>query len=120
MYTLEVIKENRQEILKMFSELKAKFLTGKFTLANLVSDYNYSKESAQMIIDTLARNGMLNLTFSANNTIIYNFENDKLKQVDNLKLWLKRSETEIEFFKMSISVIEDEIENKSNNLKVVK
>jgi hypothetical protein len=119
-YSLETMKENRNEVLKIFNDLKGKFLNGSFTLNDLVRDYNYSVQSAHFIIDTLARNGMINGTQSPNpNSIRYQLVNKKENQIQNILLWKKRSEMELEFFSLAIHVIEDEIKNTVNNLKIV-
>ena len=117
--TLETMTENRKHVLQIFRETKIKYLTGKFTQMNLVKDYNYSLQSANMIIDTLARNGLLNGELTTNNTMVYSFENDKQRQIENIKLWLDRSQKELDFFTLAIQVIEKEIENKNTNLKAV-
>lgn len=113
-YSLETMTENRNEVLKIFKKLKGKFLTGKFTLNNLIRDYNYSLGAANLIIETLARNGMINGSITQNNTVVYSFENDKKRQIENIGLWLKRSRQEMEFFDLAIQVINKEIENSTN------
>lgn len=119
-YSLDTMIENRKEVKKIFNELKSKFLTGKFTLQNLIKDYNYSIQSANLIIDTLARNGMLNGEMSVNNTTVFYFVNDKQKQIENIILWKKRSQLELDFFNLAINVIETEItKSETNNLKIV-
>lgn len=119
-YNIETMTENRKNVMEIFKSLKARFLTGKFTLQNLMKDYNYSLESANVTIDLLARNGLLDGKLTVNNTMVYEFQNDKLRQIENMNLWLERSKKEVEFFSLSIQVVQNEIKNKSNNLNVVK
>lgn len=108
--SLETMTENRKHVYEIFNGLKGKFLNGSFTKNDLVRDYNYSIQSANIVIDTLARNGMINGTQSPNpNSIRYQLVNKKELQIENIKLWLQRSQQEMEFFKLAIEVIENEI-----------
>lgn len=118
----ESMIENRKNVLNMFNGLKSKFLKGSFTMNDLTTYYNYSIQSAQLVLDTLARNGLINGLFNKNiNTFEYSFVNDETEQLRNINLWLKRTKQEKIFFELAIEVIENEItEKQTNNLKIIK
>lgn len=118
----ESMIENRKNVLNMFNGLKSKFLKGSFRLNDLTNYYSYSSQSAQLVLDTLARNGLINGLFNKNiNTFEYSFVNDETEQLRNINLWLKRTKQEKIFFELAIEVIENEItEKQTNNLKIIK
>lgn len=118
--TLETMRENRKHVLAIYNDLKGKFLKGYFTIADLVRDYKYSVDSAKMVMDTLARNGLLNAQMTENpNSTRYTFNNNKEKQVENMLLWKKRSEQELNFFTLAIAVVNEEIETAASDNKIL-
>lgn len=118
--TLETMKENRKNVLDIFTFLKSKYIDGSFTINELLQDRIYNLQMARFVIDTLSRNGMLNATTNNNpNFIRYSLVGNKEKQKENISLWLKRAKQELDFFTLAIDVINDEIKQSETNLKIV-
>lgn len=126
--TLESMRENRKKVLEIFNDIKGKFLKGYFTINDLVRDYKIHPELAKFNLDTLARNGLLNAQFGTTpQSTRYTLENNKHRQIENIRLWLNRSEQEMKFFSLAIAVVNEEIEaslntqlDKEVNMKIIK
>lgn len=119
--TLENIRINRANVLNLKNELKAKFIRGYFTIGEMIKYYQYSIDSAKLLIELLSKNGFLNLQIMENsNSNRYTFVNDKKKQIENIRLWYERAKYEADFLAMNITVINEEIEAEDKDNEILK
>lgn len=106
--TIATMTDSRKNILNMIRDLKARYLTGKFSKQDLVKDFRYNAQSADIFLNALAKNGMLNMTVTPNNTI-YHIVNDPEAQISNVMGWINYNKKEIAYYEMMIQVIMAEI-----------
>ncbi len=120
MHTAKQIQEHRTNSLKLFHDLRAKFIGTHFQLHELTQHYGYTMETAPALVTVLAEAGFLSMR-DMSGVMVYYFHTDLQEQIDNIEHYRKACLTRLNMYRGLQKCIEEEIEQnkKGNNLKVV-